>query len=81
MLRSRALLTRVTIAAVLLTVNWTSYVYAIVHGHIIETALGYFVAPVGTMLVFQCECGVAFTHDVPLRDERKSQHRQMALSS
>jgi chloramphenicol-sensitive protein RarD len=57
-LRSRALLTRVTIAAVLLTVNWTSYVYAIVHGHIIETALGYFVAPVGTMLV-----GVVVLHE------------------
>ena len=50
-LRDRALLGKITLAGVLLTVNWTSYVYAVVHGHIIETALGYFMAPVGTMLV------------------------------
>ena len=35
----------------LLTVNWTSYVYAVVHDRVLETALGYFIAPVGTMLV------------------------------
>jgi chloramphenicol-sensitive protein RarD len=49
-LRSRALLGRVAVTALLLTVNWTSYVYAVVHGRVIETALGYFTAPVGTML-------------------------------
>jgi chloramphenicol-sensitive protein RarD len=50
-LRNRALLARVAITAVLLAVNWTSYVYAIVHERVLETALGYFIAPVGTMLV------------------------------
>jgi chloramphenicol-sensitive protein RarD len=45
------LLGRVALTAVLLTVNWTSYVYAVVHGRVLETALGYFIAPVGTMLV------------------------------
>jgi chloramphenicol-sensitive protein RarD len=49
--RDRALLARVGLTAVLLTVNWTSYVYAVVHGRVLETALGYFIAPVGTMLV------------------------------
>jgi chloramphenicol-sensitive protein RarD len=39
------------LAAVLLTTNWTSYVYAVVHGRVIETALGYFIAPIGTMLL------------------------------
>jgi len=47
----RALLGRVALAAVLLTVNWTSYVWAVVHGNVIETALGYFMAPLGTMAV------------------------------
>lgn len=47
----RRLLGRVVIAALLLTSNWTGYVWAIVHGHVIETALGYFMAPLGTMLV------------------------------
>ena len=50
-LQDRAMLARVCAAAVLLTVNWTAYVFAIVHGRVIETALGYFTAPVGTMLV------------------------------
>ena len=45
------LLGRVALAAVLLTVNWTSYVYAVVNDRVLETALGYFIAPVGTMLV------------------------------
>lgn len=49
--RQRALLARVALTAVLLTVNWTSYVYAVVHDRVLETALGYFIAPVGTMLV------------------------------
>lgn len=47
----RHLLGRVVIAALLLTVNWTSYVWAVVHDRVLETALGYFIAPIGTVLV------------------------------
>lgn len=47
----RALRVRVLIAALLLSANWTSYVYAVVQDHVIETALGYFMAPIGTMLI------------------------------
>ena len=47
----RALTARIAVAALLLTANWTSYVYAIVHDRVIETALGYFMAPLGTMLL------------------------------
>jgi chloramphenicol-sensitive protein RarD len=50
-LRDRRLLLRVCATAVLLTVNWTAYVYAVVHGHVIETALGYFITPLGAILV------------------------------
>lgn len=50
-IHDRRLLGRVVGAALLLTVNWTAYVYAVVHGRVIETSLGYFIAPVGTMLV------------------------------
>jgi chloramphenicol-sensitive protein RarD len=49
--RNRALLLRVVAAALLLTVNWTAYVWAVVHDHVLETALGYFIAPIGTVLV------------------------------
>lgn len=51
LLTDRKLLGRVSIAAVLLTVNWTSYVWAVVHDRVLETALGYFIAPIGTVLV------------------------------
>lgn len=57
----RALLARVGAAAVLLTVNWTAYVWAVVNGHVLETALGYFIAPLGTVTV-----GVLVLHE-PLR--------------
>lgn len=47
----RRLLARVAAAAVLLTVNWTAYVWAVLHDRVLETALGYFIAPIGTVLV------------------------------
>lgn len=47
----RVLRRRIALAAVLLVTNWTSYVYAVVADHVIETALGYFMAPLGTMLI------------------------------
>ena len=49
---------RVALASVALTVNWTSYVWAVVHDHVLETALGYFIAPLGTMAV-----GVVVLHE------------------
>ena len=42
---------RLVFAALLLTVNWSTYVWAVVNDHVIETALGYFLAPLGTMAV------------------------------
>ena len=63
--RDKALLARVCAAAVLLTVNWTSYVWAVVHGHVLETALGYFIAPLGLVTV-----GVLVLHE-PLRWAQK----------
>ena len=47
----RTLVVRITAAALLLTGNWTAYVYAVVHDRVIETALGYFMAPLGTMVL------------------------------
>jgi chloramphenicol-sensitive protein RarD len=57
-LRDRRLLGRVTLTGMVLTVNWTVYVWAVVHGNVIETALGYFIAPLGTMAV-----GVVVLHE------------------
>jgi chloramphenicol-sensitive protein RarD len=57
-LRQRRLLARVIVTALLLTVNWTCYVWAVVHDDVVETALGYFIAPLGTMAV-----GVLVLHE------------------
>ena len=39
------------LAAILLTSNWTLYIYAVVTGHIIETSLGYFINPLINVLI------------------------------
>lgn len=49
--RDRRMFIRVSAAAVLLTVNWTSYVWAVVQERVLETALGYFIAPIGTVAI------------------------------
>lgn len=53
---------RLLIAAVLLTVNWGSYVWAVVNDRVIETALGYFIAPLITMAI-----GVILLRETPTR--------------
>ena len=47
-LRNPRLLARIVAASVLLVANWTLYVWAVVNEQIIETALGYFIAPLFT---------------------------------
>lgn len=53
------------LASVLLTVNWTSYVWAVANDRVLETALGYFLAPLGTMLL-----GVTVLRERPSPAER-----------
>lgn len=60
-LRDPVLLRQIGFASVMLTINWTTYVWAVVHGRVIETALGYFITPIGLMLA-----GVLVLHE-PLR--------------
>lgn len=47
--RDPRLLLRVLTASLLLAVNWTTYVWAVVNGHVLDTALGYFLGPLGTI--------------------------------
>jgi chloramphenicol-sensitive protein RarD len=65
MLRDPAVLRRTVFAAIVLTVNWTTYVWAIVHGRVIETALGYFVTPIGLMVA-----GVVVLHETMRRAQQ-----------
>jgi chloramphenicol-sensitive protein RarD len=50
-----------SIAAVALAVNWTTYVWCVTHGRVVDTALGYFLAPIAVILA-----GVFGLHE-PLR--------------
>lgn len=49
--RDRVVLAHLVLAALLLSVNWASYVWTVTNDRVLETALGYFMAPLGTMLV------------------------------
>jgi chloramphenicol-sensitive protein RarD len=49
LVRRRRLTIGVTIAAFLIATNWTIYVYAVVSGHVVEAALGYFLNPLVTV--------------------------------
>jgi chloramphenicol-sensitive protein RarD len=51
MFSSRATLGNVVMASALITVNWSTYVWAVINDHVIDTALGYFLAPLLTMAV------------------------------
>jgi chloramphenicol-sensitive protein RarD len=57
-LREESLWGRVTLASALLAVNWTTYVIVVHEGKVIEAALGYFIAPLGTMIL-----GVKVLHE------------------
>ena len=56
---------RLALAAILLSGNWTSYVWAVVNDRVIETALGYFMAPLATMAI-----GVVVLNETPTRPQR-----------
>lgn len=47
----RVLAGRVFAAAVLLTGNWSLYIWAVTNGHVVESALGYFINPLVTVSV------------------------------
>lgn len=42
---------RIALASVVLAVNWTSYVVVVAQDHVVEAALGYFIAPLATMTI------------------------------
>jgi chloramphenicol-sensitive protein RarD len=52
------LVLRLLAASLLLAANWTTYVWAVTHGNVVETALGYFIAPLLTVTI-----GVVVLHE------------------
>jgi chloramphenicol-sensitive protein RarD len=50
-LTDRGVMSRLTVSATLITINWTVYVWAVTHGHVIESSLGYFINPLVNVLL------------------------------
>ena len=40
-----------TVAAAVVSVSWGTYIWAVNHGHVVETALGYYINPIFSILV------------------------------
>lgn len=57
-LRQPRLLLTMGLAAVLIYINWQVFVYGALSGRVIETSLGYFINPIGTVLL-----GVVFLRE------------------
>jgi chloramphenicol-sensitive protein RarD len=58
LLADRATLARMALAAVLISVNWATYIWGVNNEHVVETSLGYFINPVVTVLI-----GVLVLHE------------------
>lgn len=50
-LRNRRALGLLTVAAVVISVNWAVYIYGVNNGRVVEAALGYFINPLVTVLM------------------------------
>ena len=46
-----AMVGRLTISAILISVNWLGYVWGVGHGHVVEASLGYFINPLVNVLL------------------------------
>jgi chloramphenicol-sensitive protein RarD len=54
-----------TLAAVLITINWGTFIYAVNSGHVVETSLGYFINPLVTVAL-----AVVFLHESLRRNQK-----------
>ena len=50
-LADRDLLWRLTLSASLMSANWLVYVWAVMHGHVLEASLGYFIGPLVNVML------------------------------
>jgi chloramphenicol-sensitive protein RarD len=48
---NRRTLIMLTAAAAVVSVNWGTYIFAVNHGHVVETSLGYYINPIFSILV------------------------------
>ncbi|WP_142111167.1 EamA family transporter RarD [Rarobacter incanus] len=48
---NRTIFARLSVAGLLIAINWTTYVYAVQSGHTVDAALGYFINPLVTVVL------------------------------
>jgi chloramphenicol-sensitive protein RarD len=56
--RDRRLLATFAASAVLLSINWMTYIWAVGHGHVVDASLGYFITPLVNVAL-----GYGFLHE------------------
>ena len=50
-LRDRRRVAQITLAAVVVAINWGTYIYGVTNDRVVETSLGYFINPIVTVLL------------------------------
>jgi chloramphenicol-sensitive protein RarD len=50
-LTNRGVVLRLAVTATLITLNWLTYVFGVIHGRVVETSLGYFIGPLVNVLL------------------------------
>ena len=50
-LKNAAVMRRLALSALLISVNWSVYVWGVTHGHVVEASLGYFINPLVNVLL------------------------------
>jgi chloramphenicol-sensitive protein RarD len=59
-LAARRVVLRLALSATLISVNWLVYVWAVMHGHVVDASLGYFINPlVNVLLGYRAPRGAA----------------------
>jgi chloramphenicol-sensitive protein RarD len=51
LLRDRRAASLLALAAVLVSINWVTYIWSVNHGHVVESSLGYFINPLVSVLL------------------------------
>lgn len=50
-LADRKIVARLALAALLISINWVIYVWAVAHSHVVDASLGYFITPLANVLL------------------------------
>jgi chloramphenicol-sensitive protein RarD len=50
-LTTPGVVSRLALSATLITLNWIAYVWGVIHNHVVETSLGYFIGPLVNVLL------------------------------